>query len=243
MASERLTELDRDRRILVDALQTIGAEAGRLLQRAQRASKLPTSLGAWAGKPYFRIRFQFPETDEEQRARLEPLVDRLVQKAQIPNGLELVKLAVEELAGTRGFEAKLLKPDAVLRPEPIPITAMNTFSRGQQLTAAILLYCTLVQLRARSRGRGVGPADAGILVLDNPIGTCSSVPLLELQRTIAREMRVQLIYATGVDDLEALETLPNKVRLRNTMRDRNTGDFHVTHEAHVEAVRVATIGG
>jgi len=241
--NERLAELDKDRKILVDALQTIGAEAGRLLGRAQRASTLPTSLGAWAGKPYLRVRFQFPETDEEQRARLEPLVDRLVQKAQIPNGLELVKLAVAELAGNRGFEAKVLKPDAVLRPEPISITAMSTFSRGQQLTAAILLYCTLVQLRARSRGRGTGPADAGILLLDNPIGTCSSVPLLELQRTIAREMRVQLIYATGVDDLEALETLPNKVRLRNTMRDRSTGDFHVTHEARVEAVRVATIGG
>ncbi len=181
---ERLAELDKDRKILVDALQTIGAEAGRLLGRAQRASTLPTSLGAWAGKPYLRIRFQFPETDEEQRARLEPLVDRLVQKAQIPNGLELVKLAVAELAGNRGFEAKVLKPDAVLRPEPISITAMNTFSRGQQLTAAILLYCTLVQLRARSRGRGAGPADAGILLLDNPIGTCSSVPLLELQRTM-----------------------------------------------------------
>ncbi len=240
---ERLTEIDKDRKILIDALQTVGAEAGRLLQRAQRASTLPASLGIWAGKPYLRIRFQFPETDEEQRARLEPLVDRLVQKAQIPNGLNLVKQAVAELAGTRGFEAKVLKPDAVLRPEPVSITAVNTFSRGQQLTVAILLYCTLVQLRARSRGRGTGSADAGILVLDNPIGTCSSVPLLELQRTIAREMRVQLIYATGVDDLEALETLPNKVRLRNTMRDRNTGDFHVTHEARVEAVRIATIGG
>lgn len=240
---ERLTEMDKHRRILIGALQTIGGDAGRLLQRAQRSSTLPTSLGPWAGKPYLRLNFQFPESDEEQRARLEPLVDRLVQKAEIPNGLELVKLAVAELAGARGFEAKVLKPDAVLRPEPVSITAMNTFSRGQQLTAAILLYCTLVQLRARSRGRGTGPTDAGILVLDNPIGTCSSVALLELQRTIAREMRVQLIYATGVDDLEALETLPNKVRLRNTMRDRNTGDFHVTHEAHVEAVRVATIGG
>lgn len=238
-----LAELDEDRRILVDALQKVGDDAGRLLQRAQRASVLPANLGPWAGKPYLRLGFQFPDTDPEQRARLEPLVDRLVARAQIPSGLELVKLAVAELAGTRGFDARVLKPDAVLRPEPIPITAMNTFSRGQQLTASILLYCTLVQLRARTRGRGTGSVDAGILVLDNPIGTCSSVPLLELQRDIAREMRVQLIYATGVDDLEALETLPNKIRLRNAMRDRASGDLHVTPEGQLEAVRIATAGG
>ncbi len=239
---DHLDEIDKDRQILVGALQKIGAEAGQLLRRAQRASVLPQTLGAWAGKPYLRIRFNFPETDVEQRSRLDPLVDRLVQKAHIPSGLELVKLAIAELAGARGFEAKILKPDAVLRPEPISIVAMNTFSRGQQLTAAILLYCTLVQLRARTRGRGHGPANAGILLLDNPIGTCSSVPLLELQRAIAKEMRVQLIYATGVDDLEALETLPNKIRLRNTMRDRSSGDFHVTPEAQVEAVRIARTG-
>ena len=96
------------------------------------------------------------------------------------------------------------------------------------MTAAILLYCTLVQLRARSRGRAKGMQDAGVLILDNPIGTCSNVSLLKLQRMIASKMRVQLIYATGVEDLEALATLPNRVRLRNVHRDRHTGDNHVT---------------
>jgi hypothetical protein len=161
--------------------------------------------------------------------------------------LDLVKRAVIELAGARGFDVRILKPDTTLRPDPVPITAMISFSRGQQLTAAILLYCTLVQLRARSRGRAQGMQDAGVLILDNPIGTCSNVSLLELQRTIASKMRVQLIYATGVDDLEALATLPNLIRLRNVHRDRRTGDNHVTHiegdkdRGVVEAVRVVEV--
>jgi hypothetical protein len=118
---------------------------------------------------------------------------------------------------------------------------MVTFSRGQQLTAAILLYCTLVQLRAQSRGKGRGVRDAGVLILDNPIGTCSSVPLLELQRTIANQMRVQLVYATGVEDLEALAVMPNTIRLRNTHRDVRTGDHHVTLDPRREGGRIEQV--
>lgn len=249
-----LVRYDKDRRVLVDALLQMGDQIETLLRRATRASTLPDTLTGWAGRAYLRIAFAFPEGDEERRARLAPLVDRLVQQARIPDGRELVQLAAKELAGPAGFDVKILKPDTILRPEPIPIIGLSTFSRGQQLTAAILLYCTLVQLRAQSRGRtrgaAHGPRDAGVLILDNPIGTCSSVPLLRLQRAIASQMRVQLIYATGVDDLEALETLPNKIRLRNTHRDRATGEHHVTPDVpgtrldgQVEAVRILEIPG
>ncbi len=242
-----LADLERDRRMLVEQLAGLGDDAHSLLQMATRASLLPASLEGWANRSYLRIAYDFPRSADERRARLEPLLDRLVSKAEIPSGLDLVKKAVIELAGARGFDVKILKPDTTLRPDPVPITAMISFSRGQQLTAAILLYCTLVQLRARSRGRAQGMQDAGILVLDNPIGTCSNVALLELQRTIANKMRVQLIYATGVDDLEALATLPNLIRLRNVHRDRRTGDNHVTHiddnddRGAVEAVRIVEV--
>ena len=66
-------------------------------------------------------------------------MDRLVQQASIPNGLELVQLTARELAGSSGFDVKVLKPDTILRPDPVPVGAMTTFSRGQQFTSAILL--------------------------------------------------------------------------------------------------------
>lgn len=245
VVGQALAKLDEDRDLLVTELMHLGDLVHKLLERAQRASVLPSSLEGWAGKPYVRIHFVFPESDEERRARLVPLVDQLVGHAQIPAGVELVFRTAVELAGSRGFQVQILKPDTVLRPSPIPLHLMSTFSRGQQLTAAILLYCTLVQLRARSRGRGHGSHDAGVLILDNPIGTCSNVALLQLQREIAAQMRVQLVYTTGVEDLEALETLPNKVRLRNTHRNRSTGDFHVTEQepdrGKVEAARLVEV--
>jgi hypothetical protein len=36
-------------------------------------------------------------------------------------------------------------------------------------------------------------------------------------------MGVQLIYTTAVNDLEALRSLPNIIRIRNQRIDRNTG--------------------
>jgi hypothetical protein len=230
-----LGEIDEDRRLVLTELEKIAMDGVRLLQEAERASRLPPGLGAWEGEPFLRIRAEVPTGQVERRARLEPLLDRLVAKGHIPEGRELVLAAVLELAGQR-VEATLLKPDALLRRDRLPVVEMQTFSRGQQLTVAILLYCTLAQLRARRRGHR-GRADGGVLLLDNPVGTCSSVPLLELQRTVARQMRVQLVYTTGVNDPNAVATFPNTVRLRNHHRAQSTGDLHVTLDG-VESVRI-----
>ncbi|HEY8376001.1 MAG TPA: hypothetical protein VIK91_05905, partial [Nannocystis sp.] len=238
---QAIAELDDHRRILIANLVGLGEDAAGLLRQAARASVLPESLGAWGGRSYLKIDFQIPDSDAEKQARIAPLIDRLMDSSTVPNALGLVRQAIFELAGGRhdAFKVTVLKPDAVLRPDPIPIELLSTFSRGQQLTAAILLYCTIVQLRARRRGKSRAVADAGALILDNPIGTCSSRALLEMQRTIARKMGVQLVYTTGVEDADAIAVLPNTIRLRNTHRDRRTGDLHVTDDRDtVEGVRL-----
>jgi hypothetical protein len=230
-----LGEIDEDRRLVLTELEKIAMDGVRLLHDAEKASRLPAGLKGWEGEPFLRIRAEVPTGQVERRARLEPLLDRLVAKGHIPEGRDLVLGAVLELAGQR-VDATLLKPDALLRRDRLPVVEMQTFSRGQQLTVAILLYCTLAQLRGRSRGHR-GRTDGGVLLLDNPVGTCSSVPLLELQRTVARQMRVQLVYTTGVNDPNAVATFPNTVRLRNHHRAQGTGDLHVTLDG-VESVRI-----
>lgn len=226
-----LAELDDHRRILTTNLLGLGEDAAQVLRQAGRCSVLPETLGPWGGRSYLQIDFQVPESDADKQARMSPLIDRLMDAATVPNALSLVRQAVFELVGGRhdAFKVTVLKPDAVLRPDRIPVELLSTFSRGQQLTAAILLYCTIVQIRARRRGRGRA-ADAGTLILDNPIGTCSSRALLEMQRMIAQKMGVQLIYTTGVEDPDAIAVLPNTIRLRNSHRDRSTGDLHVTED-------------
>ena len=235
-----IAELEDHRRILITNLVGLGEDAAHVLRQAARASVLPETLGPWGGRSYLRVDFQIPDGDADKQARMMPLIDRLMDAATVPNALNLVRQAIFELVGGRhdAFKVTVLKPDAVLRPDPIPVELLSTFSRGQQLTAAILLYCTIVQIRARRRGRGRMVADAGTLILDNPIGTCSSRALLEMQRTIAQKMGVQLVYTTGVEDPDAIAVLPNTIRLRNSHRDRRSGDLHVTEDDSVDSVRL-----
>jgi hypothetical protein len=230
-----LSDIDQDRRLVLQELDKIAMDGVRMLQDAEKASRLPAGLGEWEGEPFLRIRAEVPNGQAERQSRLEPLLDRLVAKGTIPSGRELVEAAIREIAGQR-IVATILKPDATLRPDRLPVTEMQTFSGAQKLTAAVLLYCGMARQRAQQRGRAWRP-DGGVLLLDNPVGTSSSVPLLELQIRVARQMRVQLIYTTGVNDPNAIGTFPNTVRLRNDHRDRRTGDSHVTPEG-VEAVRV-----
>lgn len=222
---QQLASLQEHQELLVRSLAGLVDTALGHLRRAESSSRLPESLDAWAGKPFVRIRFDAPERDEEQFARLDAVVDAVVGEGSVPEGLPLLLRATHAVVGKKGFDVTILKPDALLRPDRHPVAEMSRFSDGQQLTAAILLYCTLARLRARNRGRS--HAGGGVLLLDNPIGTCSNVSLLDLQRRVAAAMGVQLLYTTGVNDLDALATLPNCIRLRNDKVDRRSGRFHI----------------
>ncbi|TVR00898.1 MAG: hypothetical protein EA398_10960 [Deltaproteobacteria bacterium] len=233
-----IASLEGDRQTLLTSLLAVADDGVDLLRATERASRLPDALGRWAGQSFLKVSLDVPAGDEERRARLGPLVDELVEKASIPGGLSLVQQSVMRLHGSRPLQATILKPEATRRLDRVDIVAMSNFSGGERLTAAVLLYCTLVRLRARRRGRGQS-YPGNVLLLDNPIGTCSSVPLIELQREVARAMDTQLLYTTGVDDLAALAQLPNVVRLRNAHRNRATGDQHVTEaEGEITGVRI-----
>jgi hypothetical protein len=95
----------------------------------------------------------------------------LAEAGEISPGLALVQQAVRRLA--RPIRVKVLHPDPDSGQKAVDIIDLARFGGGEQLTAAILLYCSLAQLRARSRGRGRGSST--VLILDNPIGRASRV--------------------------------------------------------------------
>lgn len=110
----------------------------------------------------------------------------------------------------------------------MPVESILHFSGGEGVTTAILLYCTLLQLRTQTYGRVTHTKDAGALILDNPIGKCSRPDLLKMHREISKKMRVQLIYLTGVNDVNAIGTFDRVLRLKNQHKDLRTGNLHIT---------------
>ncbi len=132
----------------------------------------------------------------------------------------------------KGVAVEILKPDAVLRAERVPVGQMgDVFSGGQLLTAAIALYCTMAALRSNDRGRDKH-RHAGTLFLDNPIGRANATYLLELQRAVADALGVQLLYTTGLFDTTALAEFPLVIRLRNDA-DLRAGLKYISVEEHL----------
>jgi hypothetical protein len=230
-----LATIGRHRSGIVTRLHGMVGEALRTLRLAQRLSELPEGLSDWSGQQFLRIRFD--EVDDAVLLdELGEVVDRTAGERagnarDRRDGMSLLLRGVRA-AMPKGVRVEMLKPDAVLRTERLRVSEIrDVFSGGQQLTAAIVLYCTMAALRAHQRGQG-RRAHAGVLFLDNPIGRASAGYLLELQFGVARALGVQLIYTTGLFDAGALSAFPLIIRLRNDA-DLRAGRKYLSVDDHV----------
>ncbi|WP_329035381.1 hypothetical protein OHT61_05005 [Streptomyces sp. NBC_00178] len=235
--TDELAQLERNRDSIVDRLRGLVESALTTLRSAQRLSRLPEGLGEWSGQEFLRIRFEEPD-QATLTERLGEVVDEATHAALKKNsdlrrdGMSLLLRGVQAALEPKGIAVEILKPDAVLRAERVPVGQMgDVFSGGQLLTAAIALYCTMAALRSNDRGRD-RHRHAGTLFLDNPIGRANATYLLELQRAVSDALGVQLLYTTGLFDTTALAEFPLVIRLRNDA-DLRAGLKYISVEEHL----------
>ncbi|MCF4137401.1 hypothetical protein L1856_12390 [Streptomyces sp. Tue 6430] len=235
--TDELEQLERNRDSIVDRLRGLVESALATLRSAQRLSRLPEGLGEWSGQEFLRIRFEEPD-QATLTERLGEVVDEATRAALKKNsdlrrdGMSLLLRGVGAALEPKGVAVEILKPDAVLRAERVPVGQMgDVFSGGQLLTAAIALYCTMAALRSNDRGRDKH-RHAGTLFLDNPIGRANATYLLELQRAVSDALGVQLLYTTGLFDTTALAEFPLVIRLRNDA-DLRAGLKYISVEEHL----------
>ncbi|WP_406255734.1 hypothetical protein [Streptomyces chartreusis] len=235
--TDELAQLERNRDSIVDRLRGLVESALATLRSAQRLSRLPEGLGEWSGQEFLRIRFEEPD-QATLTERLGEVVDEATRAAVKKNsdlrrdGMSLLLRGVAAALQPKGIAVEILKPDAVLRAERVPVGQMgDVFSGGQLLTAAIALYCTMAALRSNDRGRDKH-RHAGTLFLDNPIGRANATYLLELQRAVSDALGVQLLYTTGLFDTTALAEFPLVIRLRNDA-DLRAGLKYISVEEHL----------
>ncbi|MGW2088558.1 hypothetical protein [Streptomyces sp. NPDC001880] len=237
--TDELAQLERNRDSIVDRLRGLVESALTTLRSAQRLSRLPDGLGEWSGQEFLRIRFEEPD-QATLTERLGEVVDEATRAALKKNsdlrrdGMSLLLRGVQAALEPKGIAVEILKPDAVLRAERVPVGQMgDVFSGGQLLTAAIALYCTMAALRSNDRGRDRHQhRHAGTLFLDNPIGRANATYLLELQRAVSDALGVQLLYTTGLFDTTALAEFPLVIRLRNDA-DLRAGLKYISVEEHL----------
>ncbi|MGD6746812.1 hypothetical protein ACOKM3_33860 [Streptomyces sp. BH106] len=235
--TDELAQLERNRDSIVDRLRGLVESSLATLRSAQRLSRLPEGLGEWSGQEFLRIRFEEPD-QATLIERLGEVIDEATSAAVKKNsdlrrdGMSLLLRGVSAALQPKGIAVEILKPDAVLRAERVPVGQMgDVFSGGQLLTAAIALYCTMAALRSNDRGRDKH-RHAGTLFLDNPIGRANATYLLELQRAVSNALGVQLLYTTGLFDTTALAEFPLVIRMRNDA-DLRAGLKYISVEEHL----------
>lgn len=224
----QLADLDRHRRIVIDHLTGKVKETVKLLERMQRRTRLPSGLDEWSDRPFLHLTHpKLPETNDELTGRVATVVDRIcAEPSRTPtSGMELLYAAVSAAVGGP-FHASILKPHKRLTDERVDIGEMASFSGGQKVTAALVMFAALTRMRTEAHSSGQQINAALPLLLDNPIGKANQATLMEVQQRVADAFGLQLIYTTGLHDVGALASFRNIIRLDGRENPRS-GQVHV----------------
>ena len=231
-----LSKLDEDLRACVDELDRLFGTARNIVRRMVRDGRIPDHVPRFGGLPVFRVGLDMSRVTSVQRKEiLRRYVTDLAEVNRVPeSGQDVAAELVERMAASLGRESlgiRLLKPKGEGDTEHMPIDRV-TVSGGELLTAAMMIYLVLARLRRDAMHGSAG--NAGVLMMDNPLGKANKALLLKTQIALADAMGIQLFYTTGIQDTNALAEFENIVRLRRNRQSRTTGRIHV----EVEAVRV-----
>jgi DNA repair exonuclease SbcCD ATPase subunit len=231
---DRLAGLKQTREQLVHMMNGLADEVLALLKSIEKVSRLPEEgMGAWSGKPFIKISFHQPD-DAERQVALRGLLEELIESRRSRNNdapdtdaSGLMRLIADRLVCDKRVHVQILKPTPVRTDTYEDVEMLRHYSGGEGVTVAILMYLTIVQLRAQNVQSSRRLQDAGFLLLDNPFGKCNREDLVRMQVQLADQLRVQLIVLTGLREPVIMMSYPRRVRLVNDMVNRVTGAKHV----------------
>ncbi len=227
----RVDDLGAHRELLVTSMADLADAAVSVARMTESLSRLPDNLGDWSKQPFIKIRLEAPHDAEAKRTRIRQLVNRLIDDRaagrDLPTEAALAVTAALAVA-ERDPLVRVLKPSRARAREWVPITEMASLSGGMRATAAIAMFCTLAAVRARNHRGGGG---LGTLILDNPFGDANANYLVSLQRQMASQSDVQLVYASGIGDPDTLAEFPVTIRLANRIA-RGGARQYVTITGH-----------
>lgn len=210
-----LAKLEQDKQTTVDEVMHVAKKAFKLLQNLGKKSKIPELGGiwhSWFGLPFVRFTTRVDPDSESSRLAVAGAVTRLAQLAgELPNGAAIVRTALAEML-SGAFQIETLKPDPLPTTKYYPIShkeGVRSWSGGQKLSGSVLLYMAFSNLLMAE-----GQAAGGVLLMDNPFGSCNHIEFVRLIVALTRQYGVQMIAYTPVVDEEIRRMYRNNVLLR-----------------------------
>ncbi|CAM2068839.1 hypothetical protein SCOR_25960 [Sulfidibacter corallicola] len=224
---------------IVTRLDAGVSDALHIVNLAKTSSTLPEAMEGWAGRAFLKMEAlgNVGETLDQRRGIYQRVIREVLKAGKPIRGLDLVKRALDALVGEKGYRVVIMKPSYNLKTNYFPITDVKGWSDGEKITSVILLYCTMVQLRAVSTGGRPAKSEGrvlsnGMLFLDNPFGEANSMTFVKMQLSMARALNIQLVYTASGNHKHLMARFPRVLRL-----SQETGQN--TNKTFVKATEVS----
>jgi len=228
--NDSLERAEKGRTELVGFFRGLVESAVRQLKGLNAASKCPSNSGiwkAWSSHPFIDVKInpKVLKVDYLQQT-LEEYLHHLVnnKKGITENPVLLIQQGVHKVLHNN-ISIQIFKPSDTPTLERTSVVDVGSFSGGEKLTTAIMIYCGIVRLIGFQYSENRNPSN--FLLLDNPLGKCNYIHFVQMQREMAKLTNTQLIYATGIQEKESLGEFPRIVTLQNQHRDQKTGARYV----------------
>lgn len=223
---DNLDKMQADFDACVDEMLALSRVAIGLLNSAVE-KRVPATAPYVAGKAVLTMKANFANINvEARRQALTYYLDNLIQTNVLPaKGSDLVADAVRRIYGDRPLGLKVLRMVVDESQQYLPVEKISN-SGGEGVVMALFLYVVITQLRAETQAK-LHKLGGGPLILDNPFAKATSPTMWKAQRLLAQSMGVQLIFATAIQDYNALAEFSAFVRLRRAGQNSKTGRWHL----------------
>ncbi|MFT3804041.1 MAG: hypothetical protein QM766_22840 [Burkholderiaceae bacterium] len=222
-----LRSMQADFDACVEEVLAVVRSAITTLNRATSKDKsVPMGAPYVGGKQVLKMRANFGTVPvETRRQTLSAYLDTLVDTNVFPpRGTDLIADAVARVYG-RPLGLQVLKMSIEETEQYVPIERVSN-SGGEGVVMAMFLYLVINQLRAENHAQ-VHRIAGGPLILDNPFAKATSPAMWRAQRLLAEAMNVQLIFATALQDFNALGEFQRFIRLRRAGQNSKTRRWHL----------------
>lgn len=204
-----------------------GVENGLRLLKSAVKFQVPEKVQSLGGQHILKISNldKIAKSQGSLSEHLRRFIKRLVAgNGSIPSGHRLVADALchaaEQMAVT--MKVRILKPvPALNRFDHVDISSYSSSSGGEGLTSALMYYLLAAYLRGKEQAKTM---EFGVLLSWITLLVRQTYPYCYRPNERLLKSDIQLIYFTGIKDLESLQEFDHHVTLRPSQKeDRVTG--------------------
>jgi hypothetical protein len=212
--THELETLEQKKSIVVAEVMHDVKKALILLSNLEKKSRVPPLGGIWrdwTNRPFIRFKTSVNPETEQARISVAGTVTRLAQaEGKLPGGAIIVQTALSELLGN-AYTIETLKPDTSPNTNYVGVghpEGLHSWSGGQKLSGSVLFYMAMCNLLSFEGQPG------GILLMDNPFGSCNHIEFVRLIVALTRQYGIQMIAYTSTEDLEIRRLYPINILIR-----------------------------